>query len=308
MTDATHSRIAMWQSYKRYRGLLIMILPCVAYFILFHYIPMFGLVISFKEFRMSDGIFGSPWNGMDNLNKLFSSSDFPNALRNTIVISMLRLAFGFFAPIILALLLNELRLMWYKRSIQTLTYLPHFLSWVILGGIFLMMFSMGGPVNVILKTVGLEKIQFLTNDFWFIFILIVTGIWQGAGYGAIIYLAALSGIDPTLYEAAVVDGAGRWKQTLHVTIPCLVPTIIVLFILNLGHILNAGFDQVYNMYNPLVYDSADIINTYVLRRLQTMDFSLATAAGLFKGVVGLLLVVMANTFARKISGGEQGVW
>lgn len=294
--------------YRMNAGLLAMILPCVAFFLLFHYAPMLGLIIAFKDFVMSEGIVGSPWVGIEIFRRLFSSNDFPNALRNTVVISLLRLAFGFFAPIVLALLLNEVRMQGYRKVIQTLTYIPYFLSWVILGGIFLMLFSINGPVNEMIAGVGGARIEFLTDDFWFIVTIIVTGIWQSAGYGAVIYLAALSGIDPTLYEAAYVDGAGRWKQTLHVTIPSLMPTIITLLILNLGHIMNAGFDQIYNMYNPTVYDAADIINTYVLRRLQTMDFSLATAAGLFKSVIGLLLVVMANYVARRISRGEQGIW
>ena len=169
---------------------------------------------------------------------------------------------------------------------QTVTYIPYFLSWVILGGIFLMIFSQSGPANQISQLFGVSPIEFLTNDFWFIVVVIATGIWQAAGYGAVIYLAALAGISPDLYEAAVVDGAGRWKQTLHITIPGLVPTIITLFILNLGHVLNAGFDQIYNMYNPMVYDAADIIDTYVLRRIVLMDFGLATGAGLFKSVDG----------------------
>ncbi|MBT4981144.1 MAG: sugar ABC transporter permease [Gemmatimonadetes bacterium] len=269
---------------------------------------MLGLVIAFKDFRLVDGVMGSAWSGLDNFRRLFGGADFPLALRNTVTISLLRLCFGFFAPIALALMLNEVRLSWYKRTIQTVTYIPYFLSWVILGGIFLIMFAQNGPVNQMAMMVGIEPIEFLTNDFWFIVVIIATGIWQAAGYGAVIYLAALSGISPDLYEAAVVDGAGRWKQTWHITIPGLIPTIVTLFILNLGHVLNAGFDQIYNMYNPMVFDAADIIDTYVLRRIVLMDFGLATGAGLFKSVVGLMMVVLANSLARRVSGGEQGIW
>jgi len=285
-----------------------MALPVLAYFIIFHYVPMVGLVIAFKDYVMSDGIFGSAWVGWDNFARLFGSVDFPRAIRNTLTISILRLAFGFFAPVILALLLNEVRQTGYKRSVQTLTYLPHFFSWVILGGIFLMLFGSSGPINGAVKLLGGKPISFLSDDAWFITVLIVTGIWQGAGWGAIIYLAALSGISPSLYEAATIDGANRWQQTRHITIPCMVPTMITLFILSLGGILTAGFDQVYNLYNPMVYDVADIVDTYVLRRMMGLDLSLATAAGMFKGVVGLVLVVSSNHFARRISGGEQGVW
>lgn len=294
--------------YRRHKGLLLLVAPGLAFFLVFNYLPMFGLVLAFKEFRLSAGILGSEWSGLENFSRLFGGADFPNALRNTVTISLLRLVFGFFAPIALALMLNEIRVSWYKRTVQTVTYIPYFLSWVILGGIFLMIFSQSGPANQISQLFGVSPIEFLTNDFWFIVVVIVTGIWQAAGYGAVIYLAALAGISPDLYEAAVVDGAGRWKQTLHITIPGLVPTIITLFILNLGHVLNAGFDQIYNMYNPMVYDAADIIDTYVLRRIVLMDFGLATGAGLFKSVVGLLMVVLANSLARRLSGGEQGIW
>ncbi len=297
-----------WRLYRRHKGLLLLVLPGVLFFLLFNYLPMLGLVIAFKDFRLVDGIMGSGWSGLDNFRRLFGGADFPLALRNTVTISLLRLCFGFFAPIALALMLNEIRLSWYKRTIQTVTYIPYFLSWVILGGIFLIMFAQNGPVNQLAMIVGIEPIQFLTDDFWFIVLIIATGIWQAAGYGAVIYLAALSGVSPDLYEAAVVDGAGRWKQTWHITIPGLIPTIVTLFILNLGHVLNAGFDQIYNMYNPMVFDAADIIDTYVLRRIVLMDFGLATGAGLFKSVVGLMMVVLANSLARRVSGGEQGIW
>jgi len=291
-----------------HRDLLLMIIPCVAFFVIFHYVPMYGAIIAFKNYRLADGVFGSEWSGLENFRRLFLGKDFPLVIRNTLTISALRLVFGFFAPIALALMLNEVRVGWYKRTIQTLTYLPYFISWVILGGIFLMFFSTDGPVNEAMTLGGAGKIDFLTNDFWFVTMIIVTGIWQSAGYGAVIYLAALAGIDPTLYEAASIDGASRWRQTLHVTLPCLVPTIITLFILNVGYILNAGFDQIYNMYNAQVYDSADIIDTYVLRRLTALDFSLATAAGLFKSVVGMIMLVVVNAVVRRTSDGEQGVW
>ncbi len=308
MSTVTGPSPSRWQKYRTHLGLYSMVLPVLMFFLVFCYVPMVGLVIAFKDYVMTDGIFGSAWVGWANFERLFSSEDFPRAIRNTLTISILRLGVGFFAPVILALLLNELRLAAYKRSIQTLTYLPHFFSWVILGGIFLMIFGGQGPVNAGVKLLGAKPITFLTDDAWFITILIATGIWQGAGWGAIIYLAALSGISPSLYEAATIDGANRWQQTRHITIPSLIPTMITLFILALGGILTAGFDQIYNMYNPLVFDVADIIDTYVLRRLMGLDLSLATAAGMFQGVVGLVLVVGSNFLAKKLSKGEQGVW
>jgi len=285
-----------------------MAVPVLLYFLIFHYAPMVGLVIAFKDYVMSAGLFGSAWVGVENFARLFGSPDFPRALRNTLTISLLRLTFGFCAPLILALLLNELRVSFYKRAIQTLTYLPHFFSWVILGGVFLMVFSGSGPVNAFVKLLGAKPIPFLTDGAWFIAVLVATGIWQSAGYGAVIYLAALAGINPDLYEAAAMDGANRWQQTWTITLPSLVPTMVTLFILSLGGILTAGFDQIYNLYNPMVYDVADIIDTYVLRRMIGLDLGLATAAGMFKSVVSLVLVVGANALARRISRGEQGVW
>lgn len=291
-----------------HRHLLGMFMIPALFLVVFAYLPMCGAIIAFKEFRMGEGVLGSAWGGLGNFISLFTGADFLRALGNTLTISLLRMVTGFFAPLVLALMLNEVRLTWYKRGVQTLSYLPFFFSWVILGGIFKIVFSVDGPINAVVVSMGGEPIQFMADKTWFLVVLIVTGIWQGAGYGAVIYLAALSGISPTLYEAAMVDGAGRWRQMLHITLPSLIPTMIVLLILSLGGLLNAGFDQIYNMYNPLVYQTSDIIDTYVLRRLATMDYGLATAAGLFKGVVGLALIVGANRLANRMSGGEQGVW
>ena len=299
----------MWyDDYVKHQGKLLMLGCTFVFLLVFQFVPMGGVLIAFKDFSMTEGILGSPWNGLDNFRKLFAGDDFLLALRNTLTISVLRLGLGFLAPVVLALLLNEIRLNSYKRGIQTLTYMPHFISWVILGGIFLMLFSVNGPVNTLVKSISGEPIPFLTSDGWFIFMLIASGIWQGVGYGSIIYLAALSGIDPQLYEAAVVDGAGRWRQTVHITLPSLVPTMITLFILSLGQLLNAGFDQIYNLYNVSVYDVSDILDTYVLRRLISLDYGLATAAGLFKSLVGMFLIIGANALAKAMSKGEQGVW
>ena len=297
-----------WRRYSRHKHAYLMLVPGVLFFGIFCYAPMCGLVIAFKNYSMTDGIIGSSWCGLDNFARLFLGGDFWKVLANTLTISILRLVCGFSAPIILALMLNELRIRRYARGVQTLTYLPYFFSWVTLSGIFLMVFSLGGPINEGISKLGFERIEFLTSDGWFIAILIITYVWKGIGYGAVIYLAALAGIPGVLYEAAVVDGAGRWKQMLHITLPCLVPTIITLFILNLGQVLNAGFDQIYNLYNPMVYDVADILDTYILRRMQFMDFGLATSAGMLKSVVSMLLIVMANALANRLSHGEQGVY
>ena len=305
---APYVKPAGWKLWRKHKGLMLLFAPAVAFLIVFSYVPMYGIVIAFKDFRIGEGILGGQWNGLDNFRSLFSGQAFPRALRNTIIISLLRLGTGFFAPILLAILLNELRLVWYKRTVQTLTYLPHFFSWVILGGIFRMVLASDGPINTIVASLGGDPVAFLTNKYWFLAVIIFTGIWKSVGFGAVIYLAALAGIPPQLYEAATVDGAGRWKQTLHITIPSLVPTMVTLFILSLGGVLNAGFDQIFNMYNSAVYSTSDILGTYMLRLLQTMDFALGTAAGLFKSVVGLMLIVIVNTLAKRISHGEQGIW
>lgn len=299
---------AVLEMWRRHGGLVLLALPGVLYLLVFHYVPMLGLSVAFKQFVIGAGFLGSPWVGLANFERLFGSPDFLQALRNTVAISGLRLALGFFAPLVLALMLNELRIALLKRAVQTLTYIPHLISWVILAGVFLLLFSIEGPVNRLLLLVRDQPVSFLGNDAWFLVLLIVTGIWQSAGYGAVIYLAALAGISPSLYEAAVVDGASRWQQLWHVTLPSLVPTIVVLLLLNLGHVLDAGFDQIYNLYNPLVYDVADILDTYMLRRLLSFDLGLSTAAGLFKSLVGLGLIVGANWLAQRMTRGEQGLW
>jgi putative aldouronate transport system permease protein len=296
---------ALWQ---RHGGLLLILAPTLVYFAVFHYGPMIGLILAFKKFISVQGILGSEWVGLDNFRELFGNPQFRTALRNTFVISALRLLFGFVAPIVLALMLNELRVLWFKGTVQTVTYIPYLLSWVILGGIFLLMFSATGPINQIVAGVRGSPVSFLSNDFWFLFLLIITGVWHSVGYGAVIYLAALAGISPDLYEAAKVDGAGRWHQLRHVTLPSLAPTIVVLLILNLGHIMDAGFDQIYNLYNPVVYGVSDIVDTYALRLLVQLEFGLSTATSLVKSVVGLALLLGANAIARRATHGEQGIF
>jgi len=293
----------------KYWDLFLLFLPGFILLVLFKYVPMYGILIAFKDYKMMDGVFASPWVGLENFRRLFQGFEFTKVLRNTIVISFLKMIFGFPAPIILAIILNEIRSGTYKRVIQTFSQLPHFFSWVVLGGIITMVFSSQGPVNQLLKLVGFEKgFSFFGNEESFIFLLIFTAIWQSIGWGSIIYLASITGIDETIYEAATIDGAGRWKQIINITIPCLIPTIVTMFILNLGHVMDAGFDQIFNLYNPTVYEVSDILDTYVFRRLQTMDYSFGTAVGLFKSLVGLILVVTTNWFANKISDGEQGIW
>lgn len=294
--------------YKKHYPLVLMIVPGLIALILFNYLPIYGVTIAFKDFKLLKGITGSEWIGLDNFVELFAGNDFLHILRNTVVISLLKLVCGLPAPIILAMLLNEVRHTTYKKVIQTFTYMPHFFSWVVLSGIITMIFSTSGPVNVMLQALGFsEPLSFFSDGGLFIGLVVGTSVWQTVGWGTIIYMAALSGVDESLYEAAVIDGAGRWKQAIYISIPCILPTIATVFILNLGSVLNAGFDQIYNMYNPTVYEVSDIIDTYVLRRLQEMDYGIGTAADLFKSVVGLMFVLAGNWLTKKLSGDEMGI-
>ncbi|MBR0219259.1 MAG: sugar ABC transporter permease [Clostridia bacterium] len=296
--------------YKKHLALSLMFVPVIVYFVIFKYIPMGGIVIAFKNYKISQGIWGSAWCGLDNFTKAFNTPTFARAVRNTLEISGLKLLFGFPAPIILALMLNEVSHVRFKKTVQTITYLPHFLSWVVLAGMFQQLLSPNnGAVNALLKQFfGVEEsIYFLGNNKYFRGTLIVTDIWKNVGWSSILYLATISGIDPSLYEAATVDGASRWQCTRYITIPSLVSTIVIMLILSIGSIMDAGFDQVFNLYNSAVYQTGDIIDTYVYRYgLGDMKYSLATAVGLFKNVIAFVLVVGTNMITRKISG--EGIW
>lgn len=301
----------LFKEFKKHYALLIMLLPGLIALLLFSYKPMYGLLIAFKDYKFRLGVWGSPWadqNGMAHFIRMFTSGDFIKVLRNTIVISFLKLICGLPAPIILALLLNEMRGKIYKRIVQTLTYLPYFFSWVVLGGIFKMLFATVGPVNLILTALGMsEPIPFFGDNRLFLWVLLGTHVWQSAGWGAIIYMAALSGVDESLYEAAYIDGASRWKQVWHISIPAIMGTITTVFIMNLGGVLNAGFDQIYNMYNVMVYESCDILDTYSLRLLQDGRYEIGTALGLFKSVIGMIFVLAANKVVKVLSKDEYGI-
>ncbi|RIX51572.1 sugar ABC transporter permease [Paenibacillus nanensis] len=285
-----------------------MLIPVLVWYGIFHYGPMYGVQLAFKDFSPIKGIWGSDWIGMEHFKFLFyQSPDFARIFRNTILISLYNIIFGFPAPIILALMLNELRYKLFKRFAQSISYIPHFFSWVILSGIIVVMLSPSeGPVNYIIKLFGGEPIYFLADTDYFRPTLVVTSIWKEIGWGTIIYLAALSGIDPTLYEAATIDGANRWKRIRHITIPSILPVVSIMFILSLGGILNAGFDQIFNLYSPAVYEVADVIDTYVYRAgIQQSQFGLTTAVGLFKNVIGIMLVLGTNYVMKKM--GQEGV-
>lgn len=278
----------------------LIILPSVLVLIIFSYAPMVGIIMAFQDYKPRLGIFHSPWVGLEHFRYMFTYQDSVQVIWNTLVIAVLKILANTAVPIVFALLLNEVRHKFFKRSVQTLVYLPHFLSWVILGGILTDLLSSKGIVNQLVMSMGLERIPFLQDGQWFRFTLIVSDVWKEFGYSTIIYLAALSGVNPALYEAAEIDGASRWKQTLTVTLPSLIPVILVVGTLALGNILNAGFDQVFNLYNPLVYHEGDIIDTFVYRvGLLNGSFGFATAIGLFKSVVSFALIVTSYRLAYK---------
>lgn len=300
-----------WLHVKKelYKGryVYLMLLPVLIYYATFHYIPMYGTIIAFKDFKPLKGIIGSPWIGMENFISFFGSYNFWQLLKNTIYLNILSILFAFPAPIILALLLNEVRSRFFKKAVQTVSYLPHFVSLVVIVGMLLDFLSTKGLVNNLIEMLGGERHAFMGDPDWFRTIYIASGIWQEVGWASIIYLAALTGIDPQLYEAAVVDGAGRWRQTLHITLPGLASTIIILLILNLGHIMSVGFEKVLLMQNPLNMETSDVISTFVYRRgLVLSDFSYAAAVDLFNSVINLLLLVTVNRISRRLT--ETSLW
>ena len=298
------------KSYGKQYQLVLMFLPAAITLALFAYAPMYGLTIAFKDFVLLKGISGSPWVGLENFRKLLTAPSFSEVFANTIKISFLRLIFGFPAPILLALLLNEVGNARFKKVVQTISYLPHFLSWVVLAGIVIQILSpSSGIVNQIIVMFGGNPIYFVADPRYFVPMLIVTGIWKEVGWGTVVYLASITSISPELYEAATIDGAGRFQKMLHITLPALRPVVSIMFILNSGNLINAGFDQIYNHYNPAVYKVADIIDTYVYRRgLLDMKYSFSSAAGLFKNIISFALVLTTNGLVKVISGKENGIW
>jgi putative aldouronate transport system permease protein len=294
--------------FQRTWMLYLMLLIPMAFFVLFRYVPMTNIVIAFKDYNIFRGVWDSPWVGSKWFNQAFHSRDFYLALRNTLTLNFLDLVIGFPAPVILAILLNELPYKRYKKVTQTLVYLPHFLSWIIISGISVQLFAPGGGIiNVGLARFGLGPINFLMKNNLWIGTYVGLGVWKEMGWGTIIYLAAITGINPELYEAAEVDGAGRWRKIWHVTLPCIRPTIVVLLIMNLGRILGSEFDRPYTMANPMVMEVADVISTLVYRvGIRSSQFSLTAAIGLFQSVVCVVFLIAANAVARK--AGERGVW
>lgn len=287
---------------KSQLGYHMMLAPGMMFLILFSFIPMFGIIMAFQDYIPTKGILGSPWVGLDNFKYMLEIPDSMSILKNTLIIAIGKIILSTIVPITFALLLNEIRIKWAKKTIQTVVYLPHFLSWAVLAVVVANIFSFEGPVNAFLGMFGIKPTLFLASNTWIRPILIGTDVWKEFGYGSIVYLAALTGIDSGLYEAAAIDGANRFKQLINITIPGILPIIMLMTAINLGNILNAGFDQVLNLYNPIVYETADIIDTYVYRvGLVGMQYSFATAVGLLKSVVGCILLVSANQLSKKFA-------
>lgn len=301
------AKLSKGRSLKLKQNLVLyaMILPVLAFYLIFKYFPMAGLVIAFKNYNFTDGMFGSPWVGWRNFEILFSSSNTVKIIWNTFWLSFLKLAVGFPMPIILALMINEVGKTWFKKSIQTIVYLPHFFSWVIVAGFVLTLFATdNGTINNLLARFGVEENLFLYQAKSWITIFVGAGIWKEMGYECIIYLAALTAIDPSLYEAADMDGATKFRKIWHITIPGILPTIILLLILAMGKVMEVGFDQVYNLQNQAVSGVSEVISTYVYKMgLQNGQFSLSTAMGLFESVIAFVLVISVNQIARKFDQG-----
>ena len=289
--------------FRRNKAIYFMCIPIIVWYIIFCYWPMAGIVMAFQRFAPAKGIWGSPWIGFDNFTNFFTGPYFGRLLRNTAVLGILDLLVNFPAPILFALLLNEVKAAKFKKVVQTISYMPYFISMVVICGLIVDFTKSGGVIsNVVASITGGESQNLLGNPNYFRPIFILSGTWQGVGYGSIIYLAALSGVDQELYEAAVVDGAGRWKQTIHITIPSILPTVIIMLIMRMGSVLQVASDKVLLLYSPATYEKADVISTYVYRvGLQNYDYGYSTAVGLFNSIVGTCLLLTTNAISKKYS-------
>lgn len=304
----TIRKVSTWQYMKQHKGLYLMLLPGLLYFILFKYVPMGGLVIAFKEYSPFRGIMGSPWVGFGQFKKFFDTPDFFRLLRNTLGISLLQLVIYFPAPIILSLFLNEVRHSGYKRVIQTLVYVPHFVSWVIVASLTYQLFNVSdGVINMLYKSITGNTFDILSKGSAFWGLIVGQDIWRETGYGTIIFLAALAGVDQEMYEAARVDGAGRWRLMWHITLPAIKGTIIMMLILRVGGLLNTGYEQIFLMRNDLNMEFADVFDTYIYTRgIVNGQYSFSSAAGMFKSIVGMILVLGSNKISKMC--GENGIY
>lgn len=296
--------ISFFRFVLKNKALYIMLVPGVLFFIVFRYIPLLGSVIAFKDYNLFAGIWRSEWVGLEWFKQLFTYPQFIRLIKNTLLISFYQIIFAFPAPILLAILMNELRTAIYKRTIQTVLYLPHFLSWAIIYGLAYMMFSgQSGMISHLVEAAGGDSLNVLQSQGYFRSLVVGAGVWKEMGWSAIIFLAALAGISPSLYEAAKIDGANRWKQFVHITLPGLVPAIVILFLLKIGNIMDVGFEQVYVFLTPLTLPVGDVLDTYSYRiGIISGQYSLTTAIGLFKSVIGFVLLVLANKLSKSTTG------
>lgn len=291
-----------------YKEYYLMLIPGLLFFLVFCYGPMYGLVIAFQDYYPLKGISGSAWVGLKHFQKLFSDPFFLSVLKNTLIISFYKILICFPAPIVLCLALNEIKNLKFKKFAQSVSYLPHFISWVVVSGIIIEFLSPSrGPINILLQNLGFEPIFFVAEPEYFRGVLVLSDLWKSIGWGSIVYLAAVTGVDPTLYEAAEMDGAGRIKKIIHVTLPALIPIITVMFIMESGKVLNDSFEQVYNFLTPSTYAVGDVISTFVYRMgIQKMQYSFTTAVDLFKNIVSFILVMLTNYIARKTN--DYALW
>ncbi len=302
-----NKNVRLWKEIKKHKSIYMIFLPTLLFYIIFLYAPMFGNVIAFQNYSITRGIFGSKFVGLKNFIDFLTNYKFFQLLRNTLVINIMGLVFSFPAPIILALLLNEVHSLKFKKLVQTVTYMPYFISNVVMVGILNVFVSSDGIINTIRALFGQEVISFMTESKFFPAIYTVCDIWQGIGWGSIIYIAAIASVDQSLYEAAMIDGAGRWRQCIHITIPGIAATIILLLIMRIGQMLSTGYEKIILMYNPAIYDTADVISTYVYRRgLIDGDYSYSTAVSMFNSVCNFILLMSANAMSKKITG--DGIW
>ncbi len=297
----------LWMNIKKSKYIYLLLVPILAYYLVFKYIPIYGLQLAFKEFSLMKGIAGSDWVGLAHFRSLFVESDFWQAFFNTIIISFMKLVIGFPIPVFIAILLNEIFFERFKRVLQVIYTFPHFLSWVILSSLIFNMLSSHGAVNNILALFGAEKINFLTNIRTFRYLLVFSEMWKEFGWGTIVYMATITCIDPSLYEASKIDGANRLQRNIHIVWPGIKSVVVTMLILNVGHLMSAGFMQIFNLYNPAVYSVADILDTYVYRIsfLRMPNFGFSTAVGLFTGITNCILLLSANFVAKKL--GEKGI-
>ena len=307
------TRLNRWEMLKRdlvrYRGLLVLLVPGLVWFVIYQYLPIYGLTLAFKRFRILEGIMGSPWVGLEYFRRLFASPKFFEVFENTVVLALMRLVFYMPAPIIFALVLNEIRHLRYKRIVQTISYLPHFLSWVVIAGIFRNLLSpTNGIVNYVVGLLGGDPIPFMLKSEYFRTIIIGSSIWAQAGWGSIVILAAIANIDRELYDACEVDGGGRFVKLWNITLPGILPIVLMIYILRTGRLLRVGFDQIINFYSPAVYNVGDIVNTYAYRvGLEQFDFSYATAIGLFMNLVAFTVLLLSNWIVKRFDP-KSALW